>query len=54
MLGHVPSGVTELHYAQESLKGMRETMRVTVNHMLRVATAEPGDVVQFPSAEALS
>ena len=54
LLGHVPSGVTELHYARQTLNGMRETMRVTVNHMLKVATAQPGDVVPFPSAEASS
>lgn len=50
VLGHAAAGVTEKHYAMVTLSAMRETVRVTVDHMLTIAAAERGAVVAFPSA----
>lgn len=50
VLAHKPAGITEKVYAQPTFKGMRDTVRATVNHMLTIATATEAKVVDFPGA----
>jgi len=51
ILGHAPQGVTERHYSMNTIAALRATMRATVNHIVKTATSDTGNVVAFLGGE---